>query len=428
MRFCCVGAGFSGAVIARRLAEAGHQVLVIDERPHLGGNCHTERDAATGIMLHRYGPHIFHTADREVWDFVNRFARMMPYVNRVKAISGGRVYSLPVNLHTINQFFGATMNPREAQDFIAGQARRDIAEPANFEEQALSMVGDALYRAFFRGYTRKQWGLDPTELPASILKRLPLRFNYDDNYFNHPFQGMPEEGYTAIVAGILNAPGIELRLGCRFEEIGEDLAHVFYTGPLDRYFAYRLGRLGYRTLDFEEIRAEGDYLGTAVMNYCDEDVPFTRISEHKHFAPWEAGRFEGTVCFREYSRLAGAGDIPYYPIRLVGEKKMLADYVALARQARGVSFVGRLGTYRYLDMDVTIREAMDAATMTLARLREGAPPPPFFLDPLGQEGKPAVPAQSSPALAPAGPRRDAPAPVPGVSRGAGQRLKEAANR
>jgi UDP-galactopyranose mutase len=356
---------------------------VLDERRHAAGNCHTERDAATGIMLHRYGPHIFHTADREVWDYVNGFGRMMPYVNRVKALSGGAVYSLPVNLHTINQFFGTTMNPAEARAFVAAQARRDITEPANFEEQALSMVGDRIYRAFFRGYTRKQWGLDPTELPASILKRLPLRFNYDDNYFNHPFQGMPADGYTAIVDGILDHPGIELRLGCRFEEAGGDFAHVFYTGPLDRYFGYRLGRLGYRTLDFEEVRAEGDLLGTAVLNYCDEDVPFTRISEHKYFAPWEAGQFTGTVCFREYSRLGGAEDTPYYPIRLVGEKSMLSDYVALARRTPGISFLGRLGTYRYLDMDVTIREAMDAATATLERLREGAAPPPFFLDPLG---------------------------------------------
>lgn len=382
IRFCIVGAGFSGAVIARRLAEAGHTALVLDERQHIAGNCHTERDTATGVMLHRYGPHIFHTGDREVWDFVNRFTRMMPYVNRVKAVSGGAVYSLPVNLHTINQFFGTTMNPAEARDFIAAQARRDIAEPANFEEQALSMVGDALYRAFFRGYTRKQWGLDPTELPAAILKRLPLRFNYDDNYFNHPFQGMPEDGYTAIVAKILDAPGIELRLGCRFEDVQEDFAHVFYSGPLDRFFGYRLGRLGYRTLDFEEIRAEGDFQGAAVLNYCDENVPWTRISEHKHFAPWESSRFAGTVCFREYSRSAGPGDTPYYPIRLVREKRMLAEYVALARQSRGVSFVGRLGTYRYLDMDVTIREALDAAAMTLDRLREGTAPPPFFLDPI----------------------------------------------
>lgn len=382
MRFCVVGAGFSGAVVARRLAEAGHQILVVDERHNVAGNCHTERDVATGIMLHRYGPHIFHTADREVWDFISHFTRMMPYINRVKAISGNKVYSLPLNLHTINQFFGTTMNPTEARVFVAAQAQRDISNPSTFEEQALSMVGEALYLAFFRGYTRKQWGLDPTELPSSLLKRLPLRFSYDDNYFSHPYQGMPKDGYTAIIASILDAPGIEVRLGCRFEQMAGEFSHTFYSGPLDRYFGYRLGRLGYRTLHFEEIRAQGDFQGAAVLNYCDENVPWTRISEHKHFAPWEACRSEGTVCFREYSRLGGADDIPYYPIRLAAETRMLSDYVALAWQVSGVSFIGRLGTYRYLDMDVTIREAMNAASATLDRLREDTTPPPFFLDPL----------------------------------------------
>jgi len=366
-RICLVGAGFSGAVIARELAEAGLPCLVIDERPHVAGNCHTERDPQTGVMVHRYGPHIFHTADDRVWDYVNRFGEFMPYVNRVKATVQGSVYLLPINLHTINQFYGKTFSPAEARAFIESQARMDIEDPQSFEEQALRFVGDDLYRAFFRGYTLKQWGIDPTELPASILKRLPLRFNYDDNYFNHPHQGMPKHGYTAIVEKILDHPLIEVRLGAKWEEQDEAFDHVFYSGPLDRWFGYDMGRLGYRTLDFEGERATGDYQGCAVMNYPDPEVPFTRISEHKWFSPWE--EHEGTIVFREYSRYCGADDIPYYPIRLLGEKKMLSDYEARAAQVEGVTFVGRLGTYQYLDMDVTIGLALDAASAYLAQRR-----------------------------------------------------------
>ncbi len=364
-RICAVGAGFSGAVIARELAEKGHKVLVVDQRSTIAGNCYSERDAETGIMVHKYGPHIFHTGNEEVWAYVNRFTTMMPYVNRVKTTVRGKVYSLPVNLHTINQFFGTAMRPDEARAFVESKARTDIEDPQTFEEQALRFVGNELYEAFFKGYTRKQWGVDPDQLPASILKRLPLRFNYDDNYFSHPYQGMPENGYTEIVSGILDHENIEVRLNCAFEELDEDFRHVFYSGPLDQYFKCDLGRLGYRTLDFEEIRAEGDLLGTAVMNYPDEDVPYTRISEHKHFAPWESGNFKGTIAFREYSRACGPADIPYYPIRLVNDKKLLDDYEARAAQEKGVTFVGRLGTYQYLDMDVTIERALAAAKMYL---------------------------------------------------------------
>ncbi|MFT9258790.1 MAG: UDP-galactopyranose mutase [Acetobacter sp.] len=382
MVFCVVGAGFSGAVIARHLAERGHKVVVVDERPHLGGNCHTERDAETGVMVHRYGPHIFHTADERTWAYVQRFGTFRPYINRVKAISGGKVYTLPVNLLTINQFFGTTLGPKDALAFIQARADRSITEPQSFEEQALSMIGPDLYRAFFYGYTRKQWGLEPTELPASILKRLPLRFNYDDNYFNHPYQGMPENGYTAIIENILAVDGIEVRLGCSFESLGDTFEHVFYTGPIDRYFGFRLGRLGYRTLDFERFVDDGDHQGTAVINYCDEQVPYTRISEHKHFAPWEQEQFSKTVCFREYSRLAGEGDVPYYPIRLVHEKRMLDSYITLARDEKSVSFLGRLGTYRYLDMDVTIKEALAACDLIDTQLAAGTLDlPAFFVDP-----------------------------------------------
>jgi len=361
-----VGAGLSGAVIGRELAEAGHRVTVIDSRDHLGGNCHTERDPDTGVMVHVYGPHIFHTDDVEVWNYVGRFARFMPYRNRVKTTVQGQVFSLPINLHTINQYFRRTMRPDEARRFIQQeQADRSITEPRNFEEQALRHVGRALYEAFFKGYTRKQWGCEPSELPASILRRLPVRFNYDDNYFFHRFQGIPQDGYTRMIERILDHPGISVHLGMRFtRDQRRDFDHVFYSGPLDGYFDFALGRLGYRTLDFERFTHDGDYQGCAVMNYGDAEVPWTRITEHKHFAPWEEHR--GSVCYREFSRAAGPGDIPYYPIRLVNEKMLLEKYVAHARGERGVTFVGRLGTYRYLDMDVTIREALDTARAYLS--------------------------------------------------------------
>lgn len=381
MRFCVVGAGFSGAIIARHLSEKGHKVLLLDERTHIAGNCHTARDEATGVMVHHYGPHIFHTADRRAWDYICQFGTFLPYVNRVKAVSKGRMYTLPVNLLTINQFFETTMSPAQARSFIAGKADRSIKEPKNFEEQALSMIGPEFYKAFFYGYTRKQWGLEPTELPASILKRLPLRFNYDDNYFNHLYQGMPEGGYSAIVENILKSTNIDLRLNTKFEEISEEFHHVFYTGPIDRYFTFRLGRLGYRTLDFERIDSDGDYQGTAVINYCDQEVPYTRISEHKHFAPWEADALQKTVSFREYSRLAEPNDVPYYPIRLANEKTMLEQYIELAGNTPNVSFLGRLGTYRYLDMDVTISEALSACDRIDEALNAGEPLPAFFIDP-----------------------------------------------
>ena len=384
MNICIVGAGFSGAVIARELAEKGHRVVVVDERAHIGGNCHTERDGRTGVMLHVYGPHIFHTDNERVWKYINRFGTMMPYVNRVKAVAGGRVYSLPINLHTINQFFDRAMSPSEAESFIKQLARRDISEPANFEEQGKALLGDDLYKAFFYGYTKKQWGVEPTELPASILKRLPVRFNYDDNYFKHKYQGMPKDGYTAIVRNILDVDLVDVRLGERYEDVCGTFAfdHLIYTGPLDRYFGYELGRLGYRTLDFEKFYVEGDYQGNAVINYCDEEVPFTRISEHMHFAPWEAGQRQQSVCYREFSRSCEGEDIPYYPIRLANEKAMLKDYVDRARNEENVTFIGRLGTYRYLDMDVTIAEALEMSDRFLELLEKDQKIPPFFIEPL----------------------------------------------
>lgn len=376
-----VGAGLSGAVIGRMLAEAGHKVTVLDARDHIAGNCHTLRDAGTGVMVHVYGPHIFHTDDAEVWDYVNRYETFQPYKNRVKTTSQGAVYSLPVNLHTINQFFGQTLRPDEAKTFLEGKADTSISDPQTFEDQALRFVGRDLYEAFFKGYTIKQWGCSPTELPASILKRLPVRFNYDDNYFFHKFQGMPENGYTAMVERILDHPGITVTLGTTVtRDQAADYDHVFYSGPIDGWFGYDLGRLGYRTLDFERFEYQGDWQGCAVMNYGDVDVPYTRITEHKHFAPWES--HEGSVLYKEYSRACGPADIPYYPIRQVAEKTLLAEYVEKARAEDNVTFVGRLGTYRYLDMDVTIREALDCGRRYLATLETGEKMPAFTVNPL----------------------------------------------
>ena len=381
MKILLVGAGLSGAVIGRALAEAGHHCRIIDMRDHIGGNCFTERDAGTGVMMHVYGPHIFHTDDEQVWDYVNGFTEFLPFQNRVKSTTQGAVYSLPINLLTINQFFGRTLRPDEARDFIAGQADLTIESPRNFEEQALRFVGRDLYEAFFKGYTEKQWGCSPTELPASILKRLPVRFNYDDNYFFHRFQGMPRHGYTPMIAAILDHPNITVELETAFEPaMAEGADHVFWSGPLDGYFGYDIGRLGYRTLDFERFTYEGDYQGCAVMNYGDREVAYTRITEHKHFSPWES--HDSSVCYREYSRMAGPQDIPYYPIRLVEEKALLADYAARAEATDGVTFVGRLGTYRYLDMDVTIREALDTAAFFLDCVAENRPIPAFTKSPL----------------------------------------------
>jgi UDP-galactopyranose mutase len=375
-----VGAGFSGAVVARELAEAGIASWVVDGRSHVAGNAHTER-RSNGVMVHVYGPHIFHTAFENVWTYINKFGDMVPYNHRVKATSGGAVYSLPVNLHTINQFFDKTLSPAEAQQFIADHADSSIETPVSFEDQALKFVGRELYEAFFKGYTQKQWGVSPTDLPASILARLPVRFSYEDSYFNHPYQAIPRNGYTPIVEAMLDHPLIEVTLNKKVtpEELA-DAEHVFWSGPIDEYFKGQFGNLGYRTLDFVESEQNGDFQGCPVMNYCDVDVPYTRITEHKHFAPWES--HEGTTLYTEYSRLAEPGDIEYYPIRQVKEKEQLLQYITAAQSASGVTFMGRLGTYRYLDMDVTIKEALEVAEKFLNCRRDNRPMPPLVVDAL----------------------------------------------
>ena len=373
--FLIVGAGFSGAVLARELAERlDARIEIIDQRKHPGGNCHTERDTRSGVMLHKYGPHIFNTSHEDVWKYVNRFGEFRPFANRVKAINARGVFSFPINLHTINQFFGKTFSPDEARAFIASRADSSIGTPSNFEEQALKFVGRDLYEAFFYGYTKKHWGCEPRELPASILKRLPLRFNYDDNYYNSRYQAIPVEGYSSVIERIVDHPNIRVVLNTRWERaMAAGFDHVFYSGPLDELVGFPKGRLGYRTIHFERIDAEGDFQGNAVLNYTGGETPWTRIHEHKHFAPWE--RLERTVAFREFAKETAPSDIPYYPKRLAADMDLLRSYEKQLAESPNITPLGRLGTYRYLDMDQVIGEALDLAADIVAALGNKRPIP-----------------------------------------------------
>lgn len=377
-KYLIIGAGFSGTVLANQLVKNLDCVVDIwDERDHIGGNCHTQRDEQTGIMVHQYGPHIFNTDKKEIWDFVNSLGEFRPYVHRVKAMSNGKVYSLPVNLHTINQLFGKSFTPDEAKAFLETLADASITDPQNFEEQALRFIGKELYHAFFYGYTKKQWGCEPTELPASILKRIPVRFNYDDNYHNNIYTGIPVNGYTALMEKLIEHNNIHVSLNKKFnasmDVSGYD--HVFFTGPVDAWFNFKYGRLGYRTVTFEKFYADGDFQGTTQMNYCDEGVPYTRITEHKHFTNWE--HHDKTIYFKEFSKETEPSDIPYYPKRLGQDKELLLKYRQDAEALQQVSFLGRLATYRYMDMHHVIGEALDFAKSFLQALEKGIKPPVF---------------------------------------------------
>jgi UDP-galactopyranose mutase len=363
MNILIVGAGFSGAVIAEQLSKRpGYKILVIDERSHVGGNCYTERDDSTGVMVHKYGPHIFNTDNEDVWNYINNFCEMVPYINRVKTVYKEKVYSMPINLHTINQFFGKNFNPKEAEEFISDLGDKTITEPKNFEERALKMIGRDLYDAFFYGYTKKQWGCEPTELPASILKRLPIRFNYDDNYYANPLQGIPKDGYTAIFDKLLKHPSIEVKLNTKFNENfnAEEFDHIFYSGPIDSFFKNKFGRLTYRTVYFEREESTGDYQGNAVINYADPKIPYTRVHEHKHFTPWE--NHDKTVSFKEFSKETSENDIPFYPKRLESDLQKLDLYQAEAEKLINYTFIGRLATYKYMDMHHIIKEALDVCS------------------------------------------------------------------
>ncbi len=374
-----VGAGFSGAVLAERFAKKiDCSITIIDERNHIGGNCHTERDSSTGIMEHIYGPHIFNTNRKDVWNYVNKFCEMVPFINRVKSVVNNSIYSMPINLHTINQFFNKSLSPREAIDFIAELGDKRIVKAQNFEEQAIKMLGHELYYAFFYGYTKKQWGCEPKELAASILTRLPVRFNYDDNYYNSEFQGIPREGYTNLIGNLINNKNIFLELNTAFKkEMMQKFDYVFYTGPIDRFFDYKFGNLSYRTVLFEKHEDVNDFQGNAVINYPEMNKPYTRIHEHKHFTPWE--KFDKTIYIIEYSKETENGDIPYYPKRLAKDLQIFEQYKIEAYKTEKISFVGRLATYRYLNMDQCIAEAIDFSKKSITLINNNKNAPKFSI-------------------------------------------------
>ncbi|WP_434970070.1 UDP-galactopyranose mutase [Microbacterium sp. bgisy207] len=378
MDLLVVGSGFFGLTIAERAAAAGRKVTVIDRRSHIGGNAFSEAESSTGIEVHRYGAHLFHTSNATVWEYVNRFTAFTPYVHRVYTNHGGVVYPLPINLGTINQFFHAAYSPAQARALITEQAGEfDPRTARNLEERAIGLIGRPLYEAFIRDYTAKQWQTDPTELPAEVISRLPVRYTYDNRYFNDTWEGLPVDGYTAWLERMADHPNITVKLDTDFFDASQPLhkaatvgqVPVVYTGPIDRYFDYAAGQLSWRTLDFEEeVLDVQDFQGTPVMNYADADVPYTRIHEFKHFHPERADRYptDRTVIMREFSRFAARDDEPYYPVNTSEDRAGLLAYRDLQKGEKDVHFGGRLGTYQYLDMHMAIGSALTMWNNTLA--------------------------------------------------------------
>lgn len=363
--YLIVGAGLYGAVFAQMLTQQGKKCLVVEKRPHIGGNVYTEK--IEDIHVHMYGAHIFHTNDRKVWQYVNRFAEFNRFTNSPVANYHGELYSLPFNMYTFNRMWGVT-TPQEAEEKIRQQREAaGITEPKNLEEQAISLVGTDIYEKLVKGYTEKQWGRPCTELPSFIIKRLPVRLTFDNNYFNALYQGIPMGGYTKMVAAMLD--GVEVRLNTDYLENKQELdalaQTVVYTGPIDAYFQYRLGNLQYRSVRFEnEVLDMPNFQGNAAVNYTDRETPWTRIIEHKWF---EFGTQPKTVISREYSSEWKPGDEPYYPVNDEKNSALYAQYKALADREEHVIFGGRLGEYRYYDMDQVILSAMNRAEAELLK-------------------------------------------------------------
>jgi len=371
-----VGAGLFGLTVAERMANLGRRVVVMEKREHIGGNAYSSPDPVTGIEVHRYGSHLFHTSNERVWDYVRRFTDFTDYRHRVYTNHRGEVYPMPINLGTINQFFRAAYSPEQAREVIREQASElEGCEPTNLDEKGVSLVGRPLYEAFVRGYTAKQWQTDPRDLPASVIARLPVRYTYENRYFSDLYEGLPSQGYAAWFERMVDHPRIEVHQGVDFLDEGEPLSRsrlvgqvpVVYTGPVDKYFGFAAGELSWRTLDFElEVLDVGDFQGTSVMNYADEDVPFTRIHEFRHFHPERAYPRDRTVIAREYSRFATRDDEPYYPVATKTDMERLGTYRELVRDEPMVHFGGRLGTYQYLDMHMAIASALMAVDNELA--------------------------------------------------------------
>ena len=381
-----VGSGFFGLTVAERAAsQLGKRVLVLDRRHHLGGNAYSEPEPTTGIEIHKYGAHLFHTSNTKVWDYVNQFTDFTGYQHRVFALHKGQSYQFPMGLGLISQFFGRFFSPEQARALIEEQSGEfDSKDAQNFEEKAISLIGRPLYEAFIRDYTAKQWQTDPKELPAGNITRLPVRYTFDNRYFNDTYEGLPVDGYTAWLENMTRDENIEVRLNTDWFDVRDELiaanpeAPIVYTGPLDRYFDYAEGELGWRTIDFEtEVLPVGDFQGTPVMNYNDDDVPFIRIHEFRHFHPERDYPTDKTVIMREFSRFAESGDEPYYPINTPEDRTKLARYRELAKSetaTRKVLFGGRLGTYQYLDMHMAIASALTMYENTVApHLADGAP-------------------------------------------------------
>ena len=387
-----VGSGFFGLTVAERAAsQLGKRVLIIEKRSHIGGNAFSQPEPETGIEVHQYGAHLFHTSNERVWDYVTKFTTFTDYQHRVFAMHDGKAYQFPMGLGLICEFFGKYYSPDEARTLIKEQASEVKTEEAtNLEEKAISLIGRPLYEAFVRDYTAKQWQTDPKELPAANITRLPVRYTFNNRYFNDTYEGLPAHGYAAWLRAMINHDLIDVRLNTDWFDVCEDVraanpdAPVVYTGPLDRYFDYSAGRLGWRTLDFDvEVLPIGDFQGTAVMNYNDADVPYTRIHEFRHFHPERADRYpkDKTVIMKEYSRFAEEDDEPYYPINTPEDREILAAYRELAAAETAnqkVLFGGRLGTYQYLDMHMAIASALTMFDNQLA---------PYWTDGAALKGK-----------------------------------------
>jgi len=363
LNYLVVGAGLFGSVFARRMADAGKMVLLIDRRRHIGGNCYSEK--IQGIQVHKYGPHIFHTNNPEVWVFVNRFAKFNHYRHRGVVRFNDRLFSFPINLMTLYQLWGIT-SPGEARRRL-GQLRKPCNQAENLEQWIVGQVGHELYEIFIRGYTTKQWGRDPAQLPASIIRRIPIRLTWNDNYFDDAYQGIPTCGYTAMFENMLDHPNIRIETDVNFFEHRHDLlskaGQVVYSGKIDEYFDYRFGELEYRSLRFETERLHGDYQGTSIVNYSSVEVPYTRIIEHKHFALQQSGV---TIITREYPQTYASGREAFYPIRDERNNEIYDQYRRLASQS-GVVFGGRLGSYQYYDMHQVIAQALSVASQQLSK-------------------------------------------------------------